>query len=519
MAMITMLLSFGYRVEAEDSPGDLDQSFGSGGKVLTSFASGKGAFYDCAYALAVQPDGKLVAAGATRTSDFALARYNPDGSLDPTFGFGGKVITDMGHWWEEPRAVGILPDGRIVVAGQRFMPPESSALACYNPDGSLDVSFGDGGKIVGRYFVAVRDMAIQADGRIIVAGGSGLTFGFVRFNPDGTLDASFGSGGTVVIPATFFYGATSVTLQSDGRIVAAGASVGESNEDFTLVRLLGDGSLDPTFGTAGVVRTNLLGYEFANRVAIAPDGRIVAAGNSRERPNKQPDHVALVRYNPDGSLDPSFGEGGKVTTELGDTISLTGLVIQPDGRIIVSNASEDFELVRYNSNGSLDSTFGSNGVVTTNFYNRHDEVHALALVSNDRLMAAGTSFIPDDRGYALESSFALACYVTTGTIKEPDFELGFNQPIVQARRGKKVTITVRINRVGGFTGDVTVAPPDPSAEGIICKIPDPITTSGTKASWKFKVRGTAAPGPHEFSFVGRDATGREHIATVTLFVE
>ncbi|HSE98058.1 MAG TPA: hypothetical protein VLD57_07275, partial [Blastocatellia bacterium] len=102
---------------------------------------------------------------------------------------------------------------------------------------------------------------------------------------------------------------------------------------------------------------------------------------------------------------------------------------------------------------------------------------------------------------------------------EPDFDLGFNPSVIHAKRGTKVTVEVSLYRMGGFGGDVTITPPTPSAEGIICKSPEPVTTAGTAASWKFKVRGSAAPGPHQLTFVGRDATSRERNATVTLFVE
>jgi uncharacterized delta-60 repeat protein len=506
MAMIALLLCWNYRARADASPGDLDQDFGNGGIVLTDFAPGKGMYYECANALAVQSDGKLVAAGMSASSDFALARYNPDGSLDLSFGSGGKVITDMGGFLEQAVAVGILPDGRIVVVGGRIMSLEQFAMACYKPDGSLDTSFGDGGKVNNRSLLP-DEMAVQSDGRIVVAGLQKL----VRYNPDGTPDLSFGSGGEVNIQ---FSGAA-MTLQSDGCILLAGGLSG----DFALARLFSDGSLDPSFGNGGVVRTDLLRDEAARCVAVAPDGRIVAAGYSRETTNKQPDQIVLVRYNSDGSLDTSFGDGGKVTTMQEARLSLTGLVLQPDGGIVVSKESEDFELIRYNRDGSLDYSFGSNGLVTTDFFEQHDTVQALTMVGNDRLVAAGTSWIPDERGYALESRFALACYMTTGTIKEPGFELGFANSVVQARRGKKVTVTISVNRSGGFTDEVTVTPPDLSAERIICTSPDPKTTSGREASWKFKVKARAAPGPHQLTFVGRDATGRERVATVTLLVD
>jgi uncharacterized delta-60 repeat protein len=523
MAMIALLLCWNYRASADASPGDLDPNFGSGGKIVTDF---EGATLPViAYGLAVQPDGKIVVAGGSGR-DFMLARYNPEGNLDSSFGTGGKVTTEVGQdlpFWDHK--VRVLPGGRILVMGERIFLGGYS-LVCYNADGSLDTSFGHAGMLVERFLDSYdANIAVQADGRILLAGGLENGFGFVRFNPDGTLDATFGTGGKVAIKVPGLNSsASSVTLQSDGRIVAAGSSWKPnqgSSSRITLVRLGSDGSLDPTFGTGGVVREGLYGdrYEKAGHVVVALDGRIVVAGQSITRNLYNPD-LTLVRYTADGSLDTSFGDGGKVATDLGGMDLPSELVLQPDGRIVIA-MGEGFELIRYNSDGSLDLSFGSNGVVSTDFIEGDPqvqaEVTALALAGEDRLVAAGYRY---KRPPSINiSGFVLACYMTTGVTKGEDFDLRFSQPAINVNRGKKATVTVRVDRFGGFTGEVTVRPPDLSAERIICTSPDPKTTSGREANWKFKVKARAEPGPHQLTFVGRDATGRERVATVTLLVE
>jgi len=212
----------------------------------------------------------------------------------------------------------------------------------------------------------------------------------------GSLDTSFSTDGKVTTAfGTSNDVATSVAIQSDGKIVAAGYSYNGANYDFALVRYNMDGSLDSTFGTGGKVTTAFgTGDDGAKSVAIQSDGKIVAAGYSDNGANYD---FALVRYNTDGSLDSTFGTGGKVTTAVGTgTDNAKSVAIQSDGKIVAAGysyngANFDFALVRYNTDGSLDSTFGTGGKVTTAFGTSNDEAYSVAIQSDGKIVAAGSS--------------------------------------------------------------------------------------------------------------------------------
>ncbi len=403
--------------------GDLDPTFGTGGKLITDF----GGRSDGAAAMAIQADGKIVVVGdsfAGATSDFALARYNSNGTLDTTFGTAatGKVTTDFGGV-DQPRAVAIQPDGKIVVGGAAGA-PNLFALARYNPDGSLDPSFGSGGKVTTSFAerggqVGVNAVAIQPDGKIVAAGfagtsGSDRDHALARYNPDGTLDPTFGTGGKVITSFNGFDEAAAMALQADGKIVTAGFSGPASGSfDFALARLNPDGSLDPTFGTGGKVIIDFggPGEEQGRSVAVQPDGKIVVAGISIVGGTFD---FALARLNPDGSLDPTFGTGGKVTTDFGSSDGGSSVAIQPDGKIVVagfSNVPFDFALARYNPDGSLDPTFGTAGKVTTDFGGSSDAGGAVAIQADGKIVAAGYSNI----GGTFD--FALSRYLVTTTIE------------------------------------------------------------------------------------------------------
>jgi uncharacterized delta-60 repeat protein len=260
-----------------------DPTFGMGGRVTTDF----GASVDEAFALVLQPDGKLVTAGLSvdgGTFDGALARYLPDGRLDPTFGTGGKVTTDLGGD-ERFSALVLQPDGKLVAAG--------TVLARYLPDGQLDPSFGTGGTVT----PGGAALILQPDGKLVVAGSAGAfgdtNFLLMRYLPDGRLDPTFGMGGTVTTDFGRFALAFALVLQPDGKLVAAGEG------DFALARYLPDGQLDPSFGTGGMVTTDVGGLPFA--LVLQPDGTLVAAGFAGGY------NFGLVRYLPDGSLDATFG--------------------------------------------------------------------------------------------------------------------------------------------------------------------------------------------------------------------
>ncbi len=424
---------------AEAGAGDLDPSFGTGGLVTTDFAG----FTDEARAVVIQPDGKIVAAGftggPTGVAGFALTRYNPDGSLDTSFGSGGKVTTVLSGEFIFANAVALQPDGKIVAAGAVSIGGpffgKDFALARYNPDGSLDTSFGTAGLVTtdfgGLFFETARAITLQPDGKVVAAGGVTGDFGLARYNPDGTLDTTFGVGGKVVTDFGFrpIQEGHAILLQPDGKLVAAGfVNTGPppgTGADFALARYNPDGSLDTSFGSGGKVTTDFPSIVFVNSdvpraLLLQSDGRLVAVGfSSPQAGSTEGPNFALARYNPDGTLDTSFGVGGKVTTHLGGDDQANAAVLQPNGAVVAAGftgvfgfptTAKDFALARYNPDGTLDSTFGSGGIVTTDFGGNEDQANALVRQADGKIVAAG---VFSSRPFGLESAFALARYLDT----------------------------------------------------------------------------------------------------------
>lgn len=394
------------------TPGDLDPTFDADGRVTTDFGS-----RDEAHAVAVQADGKVVAVGGTGPldeTDFALARYRTDGTLDPSFDGDGKVTTDFAGRSDGALAVAVQGDGKIVVAGVATpVGTADFAVVRYNTNGSLDPTFGVGGKVSTDVAAGLDDVAfavvVQGDGKIVAVGyvitlpGHG-DFALVRYNSDGTLDPTFGVGGTVT--TDFANGsddtAFAAALQQDGKIVAAGYSQ-FGNYDFALARYETNGSLDPTFDGDGKVITDFAGaFEQAEAVAIQSDGKVVAVGVSVVSGND----FALARYNANGSLDTGFDGDGKVTTDFAsDTDQARGIAIDGVGKIVASGIARvsgafDFAVARYRTDGSLDPLWSADGKVTTDF-GSGDQANAVAIQANGRIVAAGFSGSAD---------FALARY-------------------------------------------------------------------------------------------------------------
>jgi len=424
--VLALALSLGTPAAALAAAGDLDAAFGSGGRLTTDFA---GSGEDAVAALVIQPDGKIVAAGRAATDlsagfplglDFALARYNPDGRLDLSFGIGGKVTTDFAHDFDVVTALVLQPDGKLVAAGISGGGARAVfALARYLPNGSLDPSFGSGGKLTTEFpggESRPTALVLQPDGKL-VAGGAAPTstdhdFALVRYNPDGSLDTSFGNGGKLT---TDFAGSTdeltALVLQPDGKLVAAGFAFTGNGWDFALARYDSNGSLDTAFGTGGTLTTDFAGgHDFLMALVLQPDGKLVAGGNASTTANTA--DFALARYNPDGSLDSSFGDGGKRTTDFaGQFERISALVLQPNGKVIAAgfavttDSGLDFALARYHSNGSLDVTFGTGGKVLTDFTREDDIAFALARQADGKLVAAGIT------GGTGRSDFALVRYL------------------------------------------------------------------------------------------------------------
>ena len=431
-------------IASSAAAGDLDPSFGSNGKVATDFG-GSG---DYVFAVALQPDGKIVAAGRKildSHSDFALARYNPDGSLDASFGTSGRVTTHFnGGYNDTVTDIALKPDGKIVAVGSIVGDSGAGldiALVCYNPDGSLDTSFGSGGKVTTDLGTdeEAHAIALEADGRVVVAGQTGnyylANIALTRYNPNGSLDTSFGTNGAVI---THFNGGYNVSvrdfdvaLQPDGKIVSVGyyqEDYGTDN-DFALTRYNPDGSLDATFGNGGEVITDFAGTDDdAFAIALQPDGKIIATGFTRI--GYRNNDIATARYNPDGSLDTSFANNGKVTTAFSATSSdlSYSIAYQPDGKIIIAGETGnypifDFALVRYTGDGQLDSSFGSNGKVATDFFGQSDQSYAVALQPDSKIVVAGLTqqgSSPLDFGLARYLSPApCACSLSSASVHLP----------------------------------------------------------------------------------------------------
>jgi uncharacterized delta-60 repeat protein len=402
--------------------GSLDPSFGAGGRVTAVFP---GAFDSAAAALVIQSDGKIVVAGSVNASptlkDFALARYNPDGSLDVSFGVGGRVQTDFAGGADSAFDLALQSDGKIVVVGSAATigpggPNTDFAIARYNPDGSLDVSFGMGGRVttdIGTFADSAAAVALQPDGKIVVVGSNNnLDFVVVRYTGDGSLDTAFAGGGRLT---TDFGGtmdaAAGVVLQPDGKIVVVGTTFGISimNRDFALARYNPDGSPDAAFGVNGLVTSNFTPADAAADVALQPNGRLVVVGTAG---NPGALDFAVARYDTNGNLDAAFGTGGVVFTDFASQQDAAASVaLQPDGNIVaagttgVSGPLGDFALARYNPNGTLDGLFGTSGRVTTDFFGQLDQGSGVALQSDGHLVVVGAANVGN------LSQFALARYL------------------------------------------------------------------------------------------------------------
>lgn len=379
--LLAVLVAMFVASPALAAPGDLDATFGGDGVVTTDFTR-RG---DTGTAIAIQPDGKLVVAGASawdsRDARFAIARYDTDGSLDTTFGADGRVSTDLGRHGEQAWGVAVQSDGKIVAAGDARLGSGNSAFAVarYEADGTLDPTFGGGDGRVLTQFTRKDDgvggLALQPDGKILVSGGSRSDtrrskLALARYESDGSPDTTFGGDGRVAIDLSRREDyAAAVIVQPDGKIVVGGHTRWAR---FVLVRFSADGSLDETFGTDGKVATAMTSENsFIQALAVQSDMKIVAAGHAFSGPNHG--MFALGRYNPDGTLDDTFGGGdGKTLTDLTPYDDLGfGVALQADGKIAVAGVagaccdSPRFAVVRYQVDGSLDPTFGAGGTVTT----------------------------------------------------------------------------------------------------------------------------------------------------------
>ncbi len=392
-------------------------------------------------------DGKIVAAGAASSygsgqiQDMAVVRYNLDGSLDKSFGGSGQVTTSVGSSNDGAGDVIVQPDGKVVVAGWTGGSGSNFALVRYNVDGSLDTSFG-GTKAKGVVTTDINNsrdsgwvMALQADGKIVVAGTTipknsttTVDLALVRYNADGSLDSSFGTGGKVTrhfsAPlAANIHGGIDLAIDPNTNpldpyaakiVVAAQLTQGP----MVVVRLNTNGSPDTSFGNngAGYVSITTLNGGDAAAVAVQSDDRIVVAGINPGTPSTGQD-IGLARFNPDGTADTTFGSGGIVVSRLPNNERARSLAIQPDGKIVVAgdsydlsltNGTDPFMVARYNAaDGSLDTSFGTGSIALSTGFNVIADKVDVALEPDGRIVVAGTTPVGSGR-------FALARLLATG---------------------------------------------------------------------------------------------------------
>ena len=361
-----------------------------------------------ARAVAVTADGKIVIAGdyydGVTDSDMFVARMNPDGTNDGTFYSGyGYRRTDFGNGFDFAWDIVIQPDGKIVLGGHADSVSNNDdfALVRYNTDGLVDEDFS-GGRVTTDFAGSKDDafaIALQPDGKILLGGyaySGGYDFALARYNPDGSLDNSFGVNGKVTTDINGSDRAFAVAVQSDGKILLGGKEY--TNNHSALVRYNSDGTIDNTFGNNGIVTTDFGGSSVIRSLVVQPDGKILAGGESSISGNK---YYAIARYNSNGNLDPNFSTNGKFTLNpVPGAFDFAGqhLYLQPDGNILMvgirqSSSRTDVILMRLHAYGFVDTAFGDNGysIFTYDGYDPtfNTTAAAIAMTASGKITVAG----------------------------------------------------------------------------------------------------------------------------------
>jgi uncharacterized delta-60 repeat protein len=514
----------GFAASAWAAEGQLDPSFGTGGKVTTPLGTGDSE----ATSAVIDSQGRIVVAGTSLVAsdnDFSVARYLPNGTLDTTFnalgaqpGVPGTATYDFAATGDQDigSCVAIDSQGRIVIGGESSLGGGSGsndfALLRINPDGSRDGTFGTNtgshkGEVttpIGTLDDDLNGIAVDSQNRIVAVGsaydGSTVNFGVARYRSDGSLDTSFGPGGTGKFQTQIGASqdvATGVAIDAQGQIVVAGNTAVPGGSDFGVVRYNGnDGSLDTSFNGTGKVRfpVGSQGGDFGTDLAIDGQGKIVVVGNSAAGAGGQ--DFGVARLNSTGTLDTSFNGTGTVTTPIGFKDDFPEAVaIDSQDRIVVGGNSldgtqTDFAVVRYQPGGTLDPAFNGSGKVTTPIGTSNDQANAIAIDGQDRVLAAGTAAIGSD------DEFALARYI--GDQTAPIATIGTGPAAGAYTNDPTPTFTFSSSEAGstftcGFDG----------AKG-------PCASPQTPAA-------TLADGAHAFSLIATDRAGNASVAVTRTF--
>ena len=411
-----VLLFFSFVSSCVMAAGELDASFGTAGVVISGFSERS----VTGQSLAIQPDGKIVVAGYSTleggldADGFVLMRHLSDGTLDPSFGNGGRLWHPIAGGGSA-KCVRLQTDGRIVVAGSVYAGAGSSfVVARYLPNGSADASFNGTGYVItsisGNLDFA-NSLVVQPDGKIVVAGtksdASGINddFVLVRYTNTGGLDSGFNGSGiqTTSIGAGRDY-AGSIALQDDGKLIVAGSSQQGGGNDMVVARYTSSGIPDTTFSGDGIALISTEADDAGQSVAIQNDGKILLAGYSFTNGGSD---FALLRLNSDGTRDASFGSAGIAVTLVssGNDVGQS-VVVQANGKIVVAGYSlvsgdADFAFARYTSNGMLDNTFSGVGTKTVPVAAGMDFAQEVQLQADGSIVGAGFSEV------AFLSRFAL----------------------------------------------------------------------------------------------------------------
>lgn len=384
--------------------GELDSSFGDNGIVLTQVSP----VYNFGMATKVQPDGKIIVAGYSGTPatyQATVLRYDTDGTLDDTFGNEGSLVIPIGPAKSYITDIALQDDNKIVLGARTYDNVSGNfALIRLNADGSLDNSFGTDGIVIassGGNDIS-SSVLIAEDGKILLAGDSDQNFSVAKFNSDGSLDTSFGTNGWAI---TIFDESTSIieqiALQNDGKIVLGGFAINSVGRyRMAAARINADGSLDTSFGTGGKVSFNVgVDQDFVTAIAIQSDDKILLGGHTYIRSNPRLAYdFAVVRLDTEGNLDSTYGINGVATAQVVDEANYANdMIIQEDDKVILAGRTVelldyDFAMVRFNTDGTLDTTFGNGGKVSTDVDGREDHGYAIALQPDSKIVMAGYSY-------------------------------------------------------------------------------------------------------------------------------
>jgi uncharacterized delta-60 repeat protein len=516
-----------------------DPTFGSGGIAINNVSTG-GYPAD----MVLQPDGKILTAGYTTSpntsDDFAVARYNSNGTLDATFGGGGLATVDFQRGSDSARAVALQPGtgGKVLVAG--YVGGDFGVVRL-NPSGAVDTTFGPKGS-KGKVIVDLggaehlNDVAVLPSGKFVLAGASNGTIALARFNADGTLDTTFGNKGKVVtavavaLEVSNLEHAVSVAVDTLGRVVVSGNTRQvhpDSPRDFLVARFTAAGALDTTFGAAhtGVVTTDIRSgsIDRATALVLQGDGKIVLAGYSAPATAPyQPQPAALVRYNPDGSLDPAFGQGGVATAAWqpgGVYFQETSAALeQPDGKILLAGLADDYTKtvlgssdtpavlllhMRLNPDGSPDTSYGSLGtgaVATAIPPDLNARATAMALQPDGRVILAGFQ-----EGSGVDD-VVLARYLPASTSPSPVQVGSLAAAPNPVAAGSSVTLTA---------GSVTTTSPGATIAMVAFYVVDAVGSEqflgyGARqadGTWALTVTADLAPGTYTLLALAVDSTG------------